>query len=146
MMTRSQQGAIAAGIAIGIAFLLIRVSSASSMGDYILAAGLTLIELAVVLYLERRAKQLDVETEAWKAQARSYQQLRELAQAADVEMQRRQSRVDEIDGKIDSHIEKLSQDRALSDLATLERAALNGIQAGYSAGNAANRGKPREAA
>lgn len=145
-MTRTQQGAIAAGIAIGMAFLLIRVSFAMSIGDYMLAAGLTLIELAVVGYLERRAKQLDAEMEAWKALANSRQRLHELAQVADIEMQRRQSKVDEIDGMIDAHIERLSQDRILSDLATMERVALNGILAGYSAGIAVNRGKPREAA
>lgn len=66
-MTKLQSYGVKAGLLIGLAFLIVRLSMAKTLADLMLACGATMIEVALVLFLEHKAKELEPKIVDWLA-------------------------------------------------------------------------------
>ena len=133
---------LAAGIGVGIALAVIRLSTAENAGECMFAVGLTIFEIAAVLLLEWVASGLRDTEDKWM-QAKKIEdeavQLRDVAQA---DLARWASRLEEIRKAVRDHIAYV-EDRATRNLqvSELESVAVRAVLDGYNAGLTENLGR-----
>jgi hypothetical protein len=133
---------LAAGILSSLALGAMRIKGASSLGDYVLAAAMTALELSVVLGLERVAMNRCAGREEWFTRKASSDQADAKLKAAKTHAERCQDRLGELNQEIRNHIDYV-EDRAIRFLHTgeIESSALTAVDDGYLQGIAENRGR-----
>jgi hypothetical protein len=138
-MTKFQNNAVTAGLMIGAAFFIARLAMVRSLRDFFLAAGTGLMEIAVVLFLEWKAKGLQCQMDAWGAAQQARSQAEQLARTAAEELERRLSRIAEIKRAIAKIEESLAPRVWGNDPEESKALAIAAVRAGYHEGIAENR-------
>jgi hypothetical protein len=130
----------AAGVAIGLG--LWRLSGAVGFSDYVTALALTVLELGVVLTLDRFAQLHQARLRDWQARHDDYATAASAATAAAVDLERRRKELLHLEDGVCAHVEYV-EDRTLRNLSIDEliRAATTAVRDGYNSGVAANRGR-----
>ena len=146
-MTSRQPGGVKAGLIVGAGLLLTRLAMARNLRDVLIGVGGTAFEIGGVLFVDSKAKKLDLELENWtdRSDARSLALAR--AQAADDEFERRlklvqvtEARISQIEQEIRVRTHRIGPEIA-------KAAAVAQLRAGYMEGVAENRAAsvaPRE--
>jgi len=149
-MPQSQNNAVMAGLLIGIAFFIARVSMVRNPRGFLLAVGSALMEIAIVLFLDRKARQLEAGIDQWWATRDALGQADAFLKAAAEEVELRSEFLKEIRQSIATiEIEHLQGRVWGSDLEIDKSLAVAALRSGYQAGVAENRAAsiiPREAA
>lgn len=139
-MTQFQNNAVTAGLMVGVAFFIARIAMVRSLRDFFLALGTALMEVAVVLFLERRAKQLDAQIETWNTEQRKRRQAQELARTANESLGGLRALVNQIKVAIARIEEEHLKGRVWgNDLDVNKALAVAAIRSGYLEGIAENR-------
>lgn len=132
----------AAGVALGIGLLAVRLSSAENAGEGMFAVGLTIVEIAAVLLLEFLARDLRIKEAEWTVDHAKESEALARHDACQQDLARRQGRVKE---KHQAVIEKIAlvEDRFNRNIhiEELEQAAVKAVRDGYSRGVAENIGR-----
>jgi len=132
----------AAGVALGIGLLAIRLSSAEGASEVMFAIGLTIVEVAAVLLLEFLARDLSVKEAEWNVNHAKESEALARRDACQQDLARWQSRVRE---KHQAVIEKIAlvEDRFNRNIhiEELEQAAVKAVRDGYHRGIAENIGR-----
>jgi hypothetical protein len=133
---------LAAGIGVGIALAVIRLSTAENTGECMFALGLTIFEVAAVLLLEFAASGLRDAEDKWTPARKSEDEAIKLRDAAQGDLNRWTSRLEEINKAIRDHIGYV-EDRATRNLqvSELEAVAMKAVLDGYNAGITENLGR-----
>ena len=129
-----------AGIGLGVALLLIRLSSATETAEMLFAIGLTVAEFSVVWFWERKTSQIEQARIAWHTAEEERSGRRSLAQAADENVDYRQRLVDETERKQRGFDAKCERDFLVSDPKLLTTIAINAVRGGYYRGVTFNSG------
>lgn len=132
----------AAGIGIGIALAVIRLSVAENAGECTFAIGLTIFEIAAVLLLEWVASGLRDAEDTWMQAKKVEDEATQLRNAAQGELARWLGRLEEINKAIRDHIAYV-EDRAMRNrqVSELEAVAVQAALDGYNAGVTENLGR-----
>jgi len=133
---------VASGIGIGIALGAIRLSAAERGGECVFAIGLTLFESAAVLLLEWFASGVRDSEDKWMQAKKPEDEAMRLRDAAQAELARWLSRLEDINKAIRNHIAYV-EDRANRNLQLpeLETVAVKAALDGYNAGVTENVGR-----
>jgi len=133
---------LAAGIAVGIALAMIRLSTADNVGECMFAVGLSIFEIAAVGLLEWLASGLRVAEDTWMQTKSVEDEAVQLHVAAQMDLTRWESRLEEINKAIREHISYV-EDRAIRNLplSELEDVAVKAVLDGYNAGLSENLGR-----
>jgi hypothetical protein len=139
-MTHRQQNAFVAALMLGGSLGLVRVASARTTGDLLLAVALTGAEFGAAAFLNKKAKDLQAEIDAVNAQEEKFGQAEASARTASEELARRQNLLDQTEQAIVKIDEKFELDHELGDLKSLTTIATNAVRGGYYAGVSENDG------
>jgi hypothetical protein len=133
---------LAAGVGVGIALAVIRLSTAENTGECMFALGLTIFEVAAVLLLEFAASGLRDAEDKWTPARKSEDEAIKLRDAAQGDLNRWTSRLEEINKAVRDHICYV-EDRATRNLqvSELESVAMKAVLDGYNAGITENLGR-----
>lgn len=137
---KKRQGLIA-GVGVAVACAIMRLRSADGLGDISFAAALTILELAVVLFLEHRASLHDDAMRAWQLRSLPVEAASQVLAAAKALHERHLTALEEIKSRIHAHVEYVegrtprfaSVDEAIA-------ATVKTMLDGYHSGLAKNRG------
>lgn len=135
---------VGAGVILGLGLGAIRLAAAEGAGQVAFGLGLTVVEIAAVLLLEWVASGLRASDEAWLVLHAAENQAIAKRDAAQVDLTRRQTRINELRDAIANKI-AFVEDRHNRNIhiAELEAVAIKAVLDGYNAGIAANVGRVR---
>jgi hypothetical protein len=132
----------AAGVALGLGLLAVRLSSADGAGEAMFAIGLTIVEIAAVLLLEFLARDLHAKEATWNVDHAAESEALARRDACQQDLARWQGRVKE---KHQAVIDKIAlvEDRFNRNIhiEELEQAAVKAVRDGYNRGIAENIGR-----
>jgi hypothetical protein len=133
---------LSAGIFVSLALGAIRIGAARRVGDIVFAAGMSLLEIAIVLALEAVAARRRAAMTEWSVRNSGAQKAKAALGAAWKKLDRWKDRLRTLNELIDSHIGYV-EERAVRNvhIEELETAALKAATDGYLAGIADNRGR-----
>jgi len=133
---------LAAGIGVGIALGVIRLSTAENGGEWMFAVGLTIFEIAAVLLLEWVASGFRETEDKWMQTKNVEEEASRLREAAQTDLARWTSRLEDINRAVRDHIAYV-EDRATRNLqvSELESVAVKAALDGYNAGTTENLGR-----
>lgn len=142
----SGQGA-ALGVAVGAGFFLVRATAARSLREVGAAAGLTLLEIVIVLYLKRVGDGLAPAQARWRKQAAAINQSQAVLEDDIRKRKNRESRVEAKKAELRAMERQREGLVALMDEAKnidfVVRMTLDGYVQGWSERQAVKRGAPR---
>jgi hypothetical protein len=135
---------VAAGMVLGLGLGVVRLSSAEGVGEAMFAAGLTLMEIAAVWLLEWLASGLRTHEAEWLVRHNVETEALSCRDAAQVDLTRRQTRVQELSQAIADTIAFVENRHNRNiHIAELEAVAIKAVSDGYNAGIAENIGRIR---
>jgi hypothetical protein len=138
----SSRTPIVVGVVISIGLGVLRLSSAEELREYLFTAGLTLMEIGVVLFLDWRAAIYNRDYASWLEPGGEANE----AEAASVVQQQEVARLYEekqtLAGQVSEHLSYIEQrDELTRDNAAREQAYIEAICDSYLQGVAENRGR-----
>ncbi len=135
-------GGLAAGVGVGIALGVIRLSTAENGGEWMFAVGLTIFEIAAVLLLEWVASGFRETEDKWMQAKRVEDEAVQLRDAARTNAARWTSQLEDIHKAVRDHIAYV-EDRSSRNLqvSELEAVAVKAVLDGYNAGISENLGR-----
>jgi hypothetical protein len=145
--TKWSWAGVVAGIALGLGLGALRMSAAQGGAEVLFALGLTIVEISAVLLLEWLASGLRSREHEWEIVKRAEDKALALRDAEYADLERRQSRLKEVNEAIERKIAYV-EDRShrCVHLPELETVAIKAVLDGYNAGIAENLGRLRGAA
>jgi hypothetical protein len=137
---KRRQGLIA-GVGVAAACAIMRLRSAEGFGDVSFAAALTILELAVVLFLEYRASLHEEALRAWHAAALPVEAASRVLAAAKARHERQLASLEEVKSRIHAHVEYVeSRTPRFVSVEEAIAATVKTMLDGYHSGLAKNRG------
>lgn len=135
---------VAAGITLGMGLFLVRISAAERVSEILLAAGLTIAEIAAVLLLEALARSLVHEQDDWLGRHAAEEEAINSLEAKKADVARWQNRIKELLVAIKDDFAYV-ENRHLSNIGIkeLESVAERAVRDGYFHGLAENIGRVR---
>ena len=131
-MRQLRESAVMAGVLVGAGFFIVRTSMARGAADYVLAVGIGMCEVAPVLALERKARQLAPKIDQWRADAHAQNIADALIVEARDEQGRRLELLNDVKGKITQIEEDHLKGRVWgSQLETNKGLAVSSMRSGY---------------
>ena len=133
-----------AGIGIGIALGIIRLSTTESLAEVMFAVGLTVFEIAAVLLLEWVARALRDSEEKWVQAKRIEDEATRIREVYADDLAQRTERLDQISKAIRDHLAYVEERSSRNlEVADLETVAVKAVLDGYNAGIRENVGRIR---
>ena len=133
---------LAAGVGVGIALGVIRLSTAESSAEWLFAFGLTIFEVAAVLLLEWTATGLRETEDKWTQAKKVQDESMQLHDAAQINVSRWTSRLEDINQAVREHIAYVENRSAHNlQVSELEDVAVKAVLDGYNAGISENIGR-----
>jgi len=129
-----------AGISIGVALFLLRAVPATTYGELLFAAALTLVEISIVWMWEAHTTGIAVAAEAWDAEQAERNRKRGSAESSEEHLNGRQQDIDETEAALAKLDREFAAAHLLADRKALITIATNSVEAGYHAGISENRG------
>jgi hypothetical protein len=132
---------LSAGILVSLALGALRVGAAKTVGDLVFAAGMTVLELGIVLALEGVATRRRAAMSEWSARNSVAEKATAALDAAKARLERWKERLGVLNQAITHHINYVGE-RALRNMHIdqIEATAFKAVRDGYLAGIADNRG------
>jgi hypothetical protein len=129
---------------VGLGLCLVRLAGCESWTEALMPAGLTVLEIGVVLLLEWHASGLRPRHGEWRARNDAIDKATRDRQAARDLLGERRARVEAMTASIDGHIRYVERRRICNaKVGDIESAAVKAVRDGYHAGLAENRGRAR---
>lgn len=140
--TLKNQLGLISGVGMALALGLIRLMSANTTSDYVVALGFTILEIAIVIGLEGVAHERRRQQREFSEKAIIAGEATELVKALQTRLERKQRQAKELAEKVQRHLNYVAE-RHLRFVQKdqLIAAAVKAILDGYNAGITENRGK-----
>jgi hypothetical protein len=133
---------LGSGIFISLALGALRLKGACTVGDYIFAIAMTILDLGIVLGLESVASTRRTRYADWHTGNTAWEQAKKALEMANVHLERCKDRLKQLNDAIAAHIDYV-EERALRffHIDQIEATLLKAVRDGYHAGIAQNRGR-----
>ena len=133
---------LGAGVLVSLALGALRIGAAKTVGDIVFAAGMTVLELGIVLALEGVASRRRAVMGEWLVRNAAAEKATAALDAAKTKLARWKEKLSALNEKIHGHIAYV-EERTIRNLHIdeLEATALKAARDGYLAGIADNRGR-----